>query len=86
MDKFDIRSAKLIGIFVVVILLTVSYLGYISSVYEKRSEKTKNEIVVQDVKSEENTEEKSVVDANTSSSSSSSSYRLSHIDNISALR
>ena len=62
MDKFDIRSAKLIGIFVVVILLTVSYLGYISSVYEKRSEKTKNEIVVQDVKSEENTEEKSAVD------------------------
>ena len=58
MDKFDIRSAKLIGILVVVILLTVSYLGYISSVYEKRSEKTKNEIVVEDVK----TEEKAVIE------------------------
>ena len=53
MDKFDIRSAKLIGIFVLVILITVSYLGYISSVYEKRSEKTKNDIVVEEVKTEE---------------------------------
>ena len=55
MDKFDIRSAKLIGIFVLVILITVSYLGYISSVYEKRSEKSKNEIVVEEVKTEEKT-------------------------------
>ena len=53
MDKFDIRSAKLIGIFVIVILLTVSYLGYISSVYEKRGEKVKQETVVQNEKIDE---------------------------------
>ena len=55
MDKFDIRSAKLIGIFVIVILLTVSYLGYISTAYEKRSEKVKQDTKIEEVKSEEKT-------------------------------
>ena len=62
MDKFDIRTAKLVGILLIILLFLIFSIGFISNVYQKRSgisikESSKQEAVVEENSVAENSEE-----------------------------